>query len=110
MFEIRCIVGDKKLAEALRALNGLTLEPPVTLAVGGTELLPANKMNGGKGAIQIATELIKHDKLKQVTASQLRQCLVTNGYSKNGYSYALKMLLEKKVLRKTTKPSTYEVI
>ena len=44
MFEIRCIVGDKKLAEALRALGGLTLEPPVTLAVASIETLPGADM------------------------------------------------------------------
>ena len=114
MFEIRCIVGDKKLAEALRALGGLTLEPPVTLAVGEIQPLAEKKLKirpvPGKTAFQIVTELIKKDRLKKITATQLRQYLVKHGYSSNGYSYALKLLLDKKVVRKTSEPSTYEVL
>lgn len=112
MFEVKCIVGDKKLSEVMRALGGLTLEPPVVIAVDGAEILQTKKPrpNGDMTSFGLVTDLIKRDKLKKITAAQLKQYLVTNGYSSNGYSYALKLLLERKIVKKTKEPSVYEVL
>jgi hypothetical protein len=114
MFEIRCIVSDKKLADVLKAVNGLTLEPPAVfpgeVANGHSPPLNdrATKYAQG-GATGMLQAFIKKTKPKQLSSSQLKKFLMDHGYSDNGYSYALKRFLERGVLKKTKTPYLYEV-
>lgn len=111
MFEVKCIVADKKVVEVLRLLDGYSLEPPVVLPVRGSTdpqrlngSVPANT-NGG--SIELIRRFIPGR--KTVTSAQMREHCEENGYSKNGYSYALKMLLRQGALKKTKEPRVYEV-
>lgn len=111
MFEIRCIVGDKKLSDALKALGGLTLEPPVVVAVmsnGSGHRTDLQKIPGESSA----TILLKHiadKKLKTITVQQMRSHLESLGYTKNGYSYAMQRLVAEGKLKKTKTYSLYAV-
>lgn len=119
MFEIRCIVGDKKVTEILHLLDGHTLEPPVCVPVKGMEANGHAKepksrphMTAPGGSINLLRTFIKGR--KKVTSLELRQHLEERGYSKNGYSYALRTLADegllKQIKKEPGKTNTYEVL
>jgi predicted HTH transcriptional regulator len=117
MFEIKCIIGDKKLVEVLHLLDGHTLEPPVVLPVKGTVVTAIVRHGNGHAstvapsANSIETLSSFVGPLKRVTAKELREHLESRGFSKNGYSYALKKLVENGALKKSrSEKNTYEVI
>lgn len=113
MFEIRCIVGDKKLHEVLRLLNAYTIEPPVVIPAG---IIPVEKSNPNPhnektegGSVALLRKF--NSGRKTVTAKEMREHCERNGYSKNGYSYALKVLLTEGALKAVKNEyATYEVI
>ena len=115
MFEIRCIVADKRLHEALKMLAPVALEPPVAIPVndGGAE-----EQNGtGHGRRLGAADLVKEflDKMikqgaKTVSARQFRDAMVAGGFDDRSYSYQLALLVKSKQLRKTREAGIYEVI
>jgi predicted HTH transcriptional regulator len=120
MFEIKCIIGDKKLVAVLTLLDGHTLEPPVVTPVNRAQTPKLNghapwPTNGTKawttvpgGSVNLMRSFVKGH--KKLTARQMREHLEANGYSKNGYSYSLQALLKEGVLKKTKEPRVYEVV
>lgn len=132
MFEIRCIVGDKKLSDALRALKGHTIEHPVVLPVdslspaaaganGNTEPAPKKKYKrrkpliaggshrAGQGTIQIARDLLTKSGVDKISAREIKQAVMAAGYSHGAYSHAIKILLKEKVLKPTDQLGEYIV-
>lgn len=132
MFEIRCIVGDKKLSDALRALKGHTIEHPVVLPVdaetapvaaptNGSDPVPKKKykrrkplVQGGKhrtgqGTIQIARDLLAKSGVDKISAREIKQAVMAVGYSHGAYSHAIKILLKEKVLKPTESMGEYIV-
>ena len=111
MFEIRCIVSDKALHHALRALDPFALEPPVAKPVAETMALPNGKVIPQKERTseEVVLDFLTQNKLKTVTAKQMRFACLEAGLSKNGYSYAKSALLKKGVLKKAKQKFTYEV-
>lgn len=110
MWEIRCIVSDKKALDVMTLLDGNTLEPPVMVRVNG----PVNghgpaparvKINGG--SVGLIRQYVQGK--KTVNSKQMREHCEANGFSKNGYSYALKKLLNDGELKRTKEPRVYEV-
>ena len=119
MFEIRCIVADKKVVDVLHLLDGHTLEPPVALPIRGAA--PASKqLNGashhdmphsppqGQGSTDLLRKYIAGRK-GAISTKELRDYLMNKGYSPNGYSYALQQLLKDGSLKKTKEYAVYEV-
>ena len=107
MFEVKCLVSDKKLAEVLNSLGGLTLQPPVVEPVALTN--GASKPPGMTAEAALM-DYLREKKPKQLSTKEMKAHLLTKGYSNNGYSYALKVMLGKKILKKTKVPALYEVI
>jgi hypothetical protein len=104
MFEIRCIVADKNVPVAIRLLDGFALEPPVAIPVRED----SSPTPAGGGSVDLMRQFVKHH--KKVTAKQLREHCESQGYSKNGYSYALQRLLKEGRLKRAKEPHTYEVV
>lgn len=115
MFEIKCIVGDKKVTEVLKLLDGHTLEPPVVIPVhGGDEGKPNGKSHGmpktpapGNSSVDIMRAHLKG--LKIISPKEMREFLMSRGYTANGYSYARQVLMSEGVLKRTKDSRTYEV-
>ncbi len=118
MWEIRCIVGDKKALEVVKLIQEHTLEPPVVV-----HIADGKKANGHApeapgspkqwttvpgGSVNLMRSFIKGN--KTLTAKQMREHLEANGYSKNGYSYSLQKLLEEGSLKRTKVRRVYEVV
>lgn len=124
MFEVRCIVGDKKLSDVLRALKGHTIEHPVVIPVseaGGESnsgtfdyTVPAQApkkpkkaktpRRGGyhmkdKGAKQVVLDLISRSGAIRISAREMKRATVAAGYSTGAYSHALKLLVADRTLR-----------
>lgn len=128
MFEVRCIVGDKKLSDVLRALKGHTLEHPVVIPV-DDKVMSASQLDAadaqpnpkrgpykkskvrkspvqrggyhlkGEGATRIARDLIERTGVTHITAREIKRATMVAGYSPNAYSHALKILVADKTLR-----------
>lgn len=112
MFEIHCIVGDKKLADALKGLSGLTLEPPQIIPVASVNAAVTDRSTKSKrgGSLGLMTAYIRSKKLKQISANEMKKFLMTQGYSPNGYTYALKSLQTIGILKKSKQPHVYDVV
>lgn len=126
MFEIRCIIGDKRVAEVLHALAGLTLEPPVVIPLPKNAELnhaqtqlnghhpPKLKLTSQKGqrgdTVVIIRKLIADESLKTVSAMQMRRKLTEHKYSKNAYSYVLGKMIADGELKKTKTTGVYDVV
>lgn len=117
MFEVRCIVADKRLADVMRALRNLTLESPVVIAVdeiasGQLESLPGERRKRQKGsAVAAIKQYIVDNNVKSLRASEIKDLVEACGFSPRSYSYAITQLINQKVLRKSNREkSTYEVI
>jgi len=117
MFEIKCIVADKKVVEVLHLLDGHTLEPPVALPIRGAAVAnghhaPKTKAKSWTtapgGSVNILQSFVKGR--KKVAVKEMRMHLVEQGYSPNGYSYALQSLTKDGFLKKTKEPGVYEVV
>lgn len=126
MFEVRCLVADKRLADVLRALRKLTLEPPVTIAVDDADVssdltkVTVNPKHirlatgdGFKSARKIVEEYVLHEiknGARIITAKQLGQHMFEHNFSSHSYSYPLSLLVKQKVLKTTKELGTYEVV
>lgn len=121
MFEVRCLVADKRLADVLRALRKLTLEPPVTIAVDDIlanghmlESPKEDKLKHGKRGAKSATIDFVADAIKSgakiITATQLRKHMESVGFAPHSYSYPLSTLIKQRVLKPTKDSGTYEVM
>lgn len=136
MFEVRCIVGDKKLADALRALKGHTIEPPVAIAISEDkdpevarpavaaqvkpQLTPTARVERRKakrkrnlrsgGAIGIARSIISVPGKTRVSAKELKQATMAAGYSHNSYSHAIKLMIEDGIVESTDEKGVYKIV
>jgi hypothetical protein len=114
MFEIRCIVHDKKLVEVIDALDGITLEPPVIKRVADTanpaqpKQLAKIRMENG-GSVKALSEWLSETKPKWLRAREIKETLVAKGFSPKSYSHALTVLRKQGVLKKGQEKYTYEV-
>lgn len=112
MFEVRCLVADRRLADVLRLLKSLTLEPPVTIAVEeevpGLLVAKENKRRPGE-LVNQAVDQARHT-TKKIVGRELTELMLANGHVKHAYSYRLKQLVDDKVLKKTPRQGVYEVI
>lgn len=125
MFEVRCVVGDKKLRDVLLLLQGNTLEPPVVIPTGNAEPAatpvvtkapvpqraaatkkkrkPPIHQGGshlkGKGATQVVRELIERTNAIRISAREMKHTTVAQGYSDGAYSHAIKLLVADKTIR-----------
>jgi hypothetical protein len=125
MYEIRCIVGDKKLRDVLVFLtNNNTLEPPVVIPTGppltnGLDKLKKDaakapmakkpqkksfkhggKHTKGRGATEIVRDLLTKTGATRIFAREMREAAVAAGYSTNAYSNAIKVLLADNTIRR----------
>ena len=126
MYEIRCIVGDKKLREVLVFLNNNnTLEPPVVIptasslpGINAPKTAPVQpptqkkappkrrkkpiQQGGqhlkGRGSTQIVRDLLERTRATQISAKEMKRATVAAGYSSNAYSHAIKLLLADKTI------------
>lgn len=138
MFEVRCIVGDKKLSDTLRALRGHTIEPPVVIPVeediaddsakvdgllkaAATKPQPKFKkrrkpiqMGGkhlkGRGATVIVRDLITSTGATQISSKEMKRATMAQGYSPGAYSHAIKLLVADKTIRALNSFGDYEVV
>jgi hypothetical protein len=114
MFEIRCIVHDKKLVEVIDALDGITLEPPVIKRVADavnpvqSKHAPKIRMENG-GSVKALSEWLSETKPKWLRAREIKETLVAKGFSPKSYSHALTVLRKQGVLKKGKEKYTYEV-
>ncbi len=117
MYEIRCTVSDAKLASALKALNGLTFGLPSVIVAEDDEAPVAKTASGAKnyvrgpykpskrrikkaggltvkgtGAPQIVRDLIATSGALRISAKEMKQATMAQGYSPGGYSHAVKLL------------------
>jgi len=106
--EVKFIVSDKKLFSALKALEGIALQPPVVH-------VPEAMLNGGapvkkspRGITGIIRQFVKGKKI--VTAAEMRQEAEAHGFGKGSYSYALKQLRLTKEIKLNNKTGEYEVL
>lgn len=124
MFEVRCIVGDKKLRDVLVFLRGNTLEPPVVIPTGETDegtgiVTPEPKPRQAKvkkrvpravgrqggfhrkglGAVKVIRDLIDNSGAVRISAREMKQVTVAAGYSPGAYSHALKILVADNTVR-----------
>lgn len=132
MFEIRCIVGDKKLREVLVFLNSNnTLEPPVVIPVGGINAAEVvkkvtvqqpkiykkrrkpihrgGKHLKGKGSTQVVRDFIERTGVHHITARDMKTATVSAGYSPNAYSHAVKLLLKDGSIKPTKEVGVYQI-
>lgn len=114
MYEIRCIVADKRLHEVLKLLYPLALEPPVAIPVdlGEEEQSVANghrKVGSSELVKEFLDKVIKSG-AKTITARQLRDAMVAGGFPERAYGYQLKLLVEDRRLKKTREAGIYEVV
>ena len=112
MFQIKCLVDDKKLAMALKALDGLVFHPEVipvrNAAVEDGEVVSTRPEGSASDLLQIY--LNERPAMKQVRACDLSGHLVQNGFAKGGYSYATKKLVEAGTLKKSKVAGVYDIV
>lgn len=108
MFEIHMIVADKHVHEVLRLVHRYALEPPVSTPKGAQDELHVNPPKGN--SIKLLRDYLTNSHSKQVTVAAMKEFLMQNGYSKNGYTYALQSLLDEGVLKKTKTVGLYDVV
>lgn len=104
MFELKCLVEDKKLDKALWALDGILAEPPQIIPVRGAKVkkqanghskVVASSPGPGDGASTVKERLI--EKLRQstgqtLTSKSFKQLMVDVGGSPNSASSYLNFL------------------
>lgn len=113
MFEVKFVVRDKGLPAALRAVESYALEPPAVTPLGATtEEEPARRDNT-KPSTELLLDFIKQNNLKNVTARQMKEHLISCGLTGSAYSFALTKLLQLGALKKNKSsaiPHSYEVM
>ena len=109
---IKCIVHDKKVVDVLRVLKPYAFEPPVADAMDEAPLNSKRMAASGSISKLVFDYVAKSAKTgkKTVTSRELKDELMAKGAKDNSYSYGLKLLLEKKKLKRTSHPSTYEIV
>jgi hypothetical protein len=113
--EVKFIVSDKKLFAALKALEGLALQPPVVHVPEGITtkpngLGPKKTPDGITGIIRKYVKYQKSKGHKTVTTGELKKEAVAHGYDNSSYSYALTKMVAAKEIKKGKNPGTYEVL
>lgn len=104
LWKLECIVDGKKLGQVYAGLQGLVynLSPPIPLR-------GAEKQNGvvkstapanGACAETIYNNLKKKNGLAKFRADAIKAAMKNTGYSEGSYSYAIKTLMRKKMLRR----------
>ena len=110
---IKCIVSDKKVVEVLRALKPYALDPPVADPIDDGPLNSAQKVkvqgDFTAAVVNYVNAAAKAGK-KTVLSTDLKKACMDHGGQHNSYSYALKLLLKRKKLKRTNIPKTYEII
>ena len=109
--EVKFIVSDKKLFAALKALEGIALQPPVVhvpegVVNGGAAPKPVERVPGG--VTTLVRNYIKGK--KSVVANDLRKETEAHGYRKGSYSYALKIMTKAGELKLNKKTGGYDVL
>lgn len=114
MFQIKCIVADKRLPEVLRVLEPFVLDPPAITPLDDVALgLGKVKGTSHTGVGEIVNQFITDRVMagaKTITATELRDHVVSKGYSERSYSYSLSQAVLAKRLKRTKLTGTYEVI
>lgn len=109
---IKCIVKGKDIESVLLALEPFVLEPPVVQVITEKATTPAKKVLNGsitQGILDFVDTMANEGE-KTVRTKMLKQFCVSIGASPSSYSYALKQLLDKKKLKRTSQPTTYEIV
>lgn len=123
MYEIRCIVSDKKLADFLRAVRLLTMEKPGIEPMDDDPIYGSprfednakpvkNKKKGtprknkrhsppGKGALSVVEDLIQGR--TTITVKEASAAVQQHGYSSTSYTHPIKLLLARGVLSPVSK-------
>lgn len=109
MFEIKCLVRDAKLSQALLALDNLTIEPPVVTAVMSHQQETQVRNPPGKTK-QIVLDYIKKSRVREIKASKVKELVTNGGLSARNYSYALSQLIDDGILKKTATVGLYNVV
>lgn len=110
---IKCIVQDKRVIDVLRALKPYAIDPPVVDPIDDHVNGLAKKISASGSVSKIVFDFV--DKAakagqKTITSRELKAACVAAGCKDNSYSYGLKLLINRKKLKKTKHPSTYEVV
>lgn len=114
MFEIRCVVKDAKLAEALRSLDGLCYNLNVVPVKTEEEIAPVDtekavrKPRVGPSLTDIMMLKLNEQGVRIVTPAIARQIAIDAGYHVSSYVNALKRLVVLGKLRETDEG--YEVV
>lgn len=108
---IKCIVPDKKALDVVRLLKSIALEPPVIDPLDDIPTAHDSAVKSrtpGFSARKCVEDYVASAQGK-VSATDLRLHVIKNGFRDRSYSYPLKMLIDKGVLKKTKEPFVYEV-
>lgn len=131
MFEIKFVIRDKHLADILRSVQGVAIEPPVVLPIEegvrfvktpavaadgnniSTAMLAAHaaKASGRPKLEQIVNNwLDNQNKMVRFVPELLIPTLVENGFRKGSIAYAIQLLIKAGRLKKKPGRGQYEVI
>jgi len=97
MFEIRCIVHDKVLAAALRALDGFTIEAPVIKAVVNDFALGSQPNR--PPATDAFKEYTARHKLTKLTWSEIQKINTSLGFSSKSTSTLIQRYTDAHILK-----------
>lgn len=104
MFEICCMVDDKKLVKFLKALDGLIVGQPKIGIVRGAKAkgdkVVSTQPAPDSGVAENVAKLIRERNLERVNSTDLRALLKDVGASPSSYSHFAKKLREMHVIGK----------
>lgn len=130
MFELRCVVKDKSLGDALRALKPIALEPPVVIPVDNDQPDPVANVGhcyGHRSAVkakkgpkfkrtknskptdQIVAEYIMGNSNPTITRQEMVHEIVKYGYVPGSQSYAFNRLRESGLITETSVQGVYDI-
>lgn len=133
MFEIKFVIRDKHLADILRSVQGVAVEPPVVLPIEeGVRFVKTPATAGGDPAVNIGKALTaahaarregrpnletlvknwldNQNKLVRFVPELLIPTLLENGFQKGSVAYAVQLLVKAGRLKKKPGRGQYEVI
>lgn len=134
MFEVRCVVEDKRLPKVLRSLKELVMEPPVVIPVDDKEdpVADVGMANGrdvhqyakptkhkkpriigkkktNKSSLEVMLDYIQSHTKSQLTRKEMVDELVRWGYVAGSQTYAFNKLREMGVLTQTDLLGVYDI-
>ena len=114
MFEICCMVDDKKLVKFLKALDGVIVgEPKIRLVRGakvkGDKVVSAQPTPGADMAENVA-KLIHNRHLERVDSKTLRELVTEAGGRPTSFGHIANKLKDMKILGKGKRGSGYAVL